>query len=34
MHSEDLIIFREDRDKAVQILIRRKYVELHNSRLS
>lgn len=31
MHSEDLILFREDRDEAIQILIRKKYVELHNS---
>lgn len=34
MHSEDLILFREDRDEAVQILIRKKYAELHNVELS
>jgi len=31
MQSEDLILFREDGDEVVQVVNRKKYVELHNS---
>lgn len=31
MHSEDLILFKGDTDEAIQILIRKKYVELYSS---
>lgn len=30
MYSEGLILFRDDRDEAVQILSRKEYVKLHN----